>query len=101
MAGRTVAAYGATAKGNTLLTTCEIDDRTIRYIVDRNPLKQGLLAPGSHIPVVGPERLDADPVDILLILAWNIADEIIEQQHWFTNRGGRFLIPIPEPHFVD
>ena len=100
-AGRTVAAYGATAKGNTLLTTCDIDPGAIRYIVDRNPLKQGRLAPGSHIPVVGPEWLERDPVDLLLILAWNIADEVIEQQHWFAERGGRFLIPIPEPHFVD
>lgn len=100
-AGRTVAAYGATAKGNTLLTTCDIDPGAIRYIVDRNPLKQGRLAPGSHIPVVGPERLKRDPVDVLLILAWNIAEEVIEQQRWFAERGGRFLIPIPEPHFVD
>lgn len=100
-AGRTVAAYGATAKGNTLLSTCDIDAGAIRYIVDRNPLKQGRLAPGSHIPVVGPERLERDPVDVLLILAWNIADEVIEQQRWFAERGGRFLIPIPEPHFVD
>jgi hypothetical protein len=100
-AGRTVAAYGATAKGNTLLTTCDIDPGAIRYIVDRNPLKQGRLAPGSHIPVVGPEWLERDPVDVLLILAWNIADEVIDQQRWFADQGGRFLIPIPEPHFVD
>lgn len=100
-AGRTVAAYGATAKGNTLLTTCDIDPGAIRYIVDRNPLKQGRLAPGSHIPVVGPERLERDPVDVLLILAWNIADEVIGQQRWLAERGGRFLIPVPEPRFVD
>lgn len=99
--GRTVAAYGATAKGNTLLTTCDIDPGAIRYIVDRNPLKQGLLTPGSHVPVVGPDCLERDPVDVLLILAWNIADEVIEQQRWFAEKGGRFLIPIPEPHFVD
>ena len=100
-AGRTVAAYGATAKGNTLLTTCDIDPGAIRYIVDRNPLKQGRLAPGSHIPVVGPQHLERDPVDVLLILAWNIADEIMEQQRWFADRGGRYLIPIPEPHFAN
>lgn len=100
-AGRTMAAYGATAKGNTLLTTSDIDPRAIRYVVDRNPLKQGRRTPGSHIPVVGPEWLDHDPVDVLLILAWNIADEVIEQQRSFAARGGRFLIPIPEPHFVD
>lgn len=98
--GRSLGAYGATAKGNTLLTTCEIDPGAIRYIVDRNPLKQGRLAPGSHVPVVGPASLEGDPVDTLLILAWNIADEVIEQQRWFAERGGRFLIPIPHPHFV-
>lgn len=100
-AGRTIAAYGATAKGNTLLTTCDIEPGAIRYIVDRNPLKQGLLAPGSRIPVVGPEMLEASPVDTLLILAWNIAEEVMNQQRWFADRGGRFLVPIPEPHFVD
>lgn len=100
-AGRTVAAYGATAKGNTLLTTCDIPAGAIRYIVDRNPLKQGLLAPGSHVPVVGPETLEREPVDVLLILAWNIAAEVVAQQRWFADRGGRFLIPIPEPHFID
>lgn len=54
----------------------------------------------SHIPVVGPEQLQGEPVDVLLILAWNIVSEVIEQQRWFADRGGRFLIPIPEPHFV-
>lgn len=99
-AGRTIAAYGATAKGNTLIATCDIDAKLIRYIVDRNPLKQGRLAPGSHIPIVGPQHLDSDPVDILLILAWNIAAEVMEEQRSFAERGGRFLIPIPEPHFA-
>jgi hypothetical protein len=98
--GRTLAAYGATAKGNTLLTTCEIDPSSIRYIVDRNPLKQGLYSPGAHIPVVEPERLDQDPVDVLLIFAWNITDEIIEQQASHRRRGGRFLVPIPEPRLI-
>ena len=99
--GSKLAAYGATAKGNTLLTTCNIDPGVIRYVVDRNPLKQGRLAPGSHVPVVGPDHLEREPVDVLLILAWNIADEVIEQQRWFADQGGRFLIPIPEPHFID
>jgi hypothetical protein len=99
-AGRALAAYGATAKGNTLLTTCDIDPGSIRYIIDRNPLKQGRLAPGSHIPVVAADHIQSNPVDVLVILAWNIADEVIDQQRWFSERGGRFLIPIPEPHFV-
>lgn len=98
--GRRIAAYGATAKGNTLLTTCEIDPGAIRYIVDRNPLKQGRLAPGSHVPIVGPASLQRDPVDTLLILAWNIAEEVIGEHRWFAEGGGRFLVPIPSPHYV-
>jgi C-methyltransferase C-terminal domain/Putative zinc binding domain/Methyltransferase domain len=101
LAGRRIAAYGATAKGNTLLTTCDIDPHAIRYIVDKNPLKQGRLTPGTHIRVVGPELLKSDPVDTLVILAWNIADEIVKQQDEFRQGGGRFLVPIPEPHFID
>jgi hypothetical protein len=97
--GAALAAYGATAKGNTLLTTSGIDASLLRYVVDRNPMKQGLLTPGTHVPVVGPERLREEPVDVLLILAWNIADEIVKQQSWFSDRGGRFLVPIPEPTF--
>jgi novobiocin biosynthesis protein NovU/D-mycarose 3-C-methyltransferase len=100
-AGKRLAAYGATAKGNTLLTTCDINPEAIRYVVDRNPLKQGRLTPGSRIPVVPPEELVTNPVDVLLILAWNIAQEVTEQEHWFSERGGRFLVPIPEPHFID
>ncbi len=99
-AGRRLAAYGATAKGNTLLTTCAIDPRAIRYVVDRNPLKQGLLTPGTHIPVVGPDALEDDPVDTLLLLAWNLADEIIAEQSSFADRGVRFLVPIPRPHLL-
>jgi C-methyltransferase C-terminal domain/Putative zinc binding domain/Methyltransferase domain len=99
-AGRAMAAYGATAKGNTLLTTCDVDRGAIRYVVDRNPLKQGLLTPGSHIPIFGPHQLEAEPVDVLLLLAWNLADEIVAQETAFAGRGGRFLVPIPEPHFV-
>ncbi len=98
--GKRVAAYGATAKGNTLLGYCGLTAADIAYIVDRNPLKQGLLAPGSRIPVVPPERLTTDPPDVLLLLAWNLADEIRQQLAWFAERGGAFLLPIPEPRLV-
>jgi hypothetical protein len=97
--GRTFAAYGATAKGNTLLGTCGITHDDVAYIVDRNPLKQGLLAPGTRIPIVGREEFQARPVDVLLVLAWNLQDEIIAQERTFAERGGRFLIPIPAPTF--
>ncbi len=98
--GARVAAYGATAKGNTLLGYCGLTDADVAYIVDRNPLKQGLLAPGSGIPIVSPDRLAADPPDVLLLLAWNLADEIRQQLAWFSEAGGQFLIPVPDPRLV-
>jgi hypothetical protein len=98
--GATIAAYGATAKGNTLLTTTGLTRDHVRYIVDKNPLKQGRLAPGSLIPVVDVESLASDPVDVLLLLAWNLKDEIVREQRAFSERGGRFLVPIPQPTLI-
>jgi hypothetical protein len=93
--GRRVAAYGATAKGNTLLGYCGLTRHDIEYIVDRNPMKQGMLTPGLRIPIVSPEHLQADPPDVLLLLAWNLADEIRKQLEWFERQGGQFLLPVP------
>jgi SAM-dependent methyltransferase len=94
--GRRVAGYGAPAKGNTLLGFLEIGPDLLPYIVDRSPLKQGLYTPGTHIPVVAPERLLTDQPDYVLLLAWNFVDEIIEQQAEYRRRGGRFMVPVPE-----
>jgi SAM-dependent methyltransferase len=94
--GRRVAGYGAPAKGNTLLGFLAIGPELLPYIVDRSPLKQGLYTPGTHIPVVAPERLLADQPDYVLLLAWNFAEEIIEQQAEYLKRGGRFMVPVPE-----
>jgi SAM-dependent methyltransferase len=99
--GGRVAAYGAPAKGNTLLNTCGIGPDLVEYTVDRNPLKVGKLTPGMHIPVLPRERLDADPPDYLLILPWNLTDEIMQQETAFRKKGGRFVIPIPEPRVVE
>jgi hypothetical protein len=99
--GLRIAGYGATAKGNTLLTTSGLDSRDIEYIVDKNPMKVGLVAPGTAIPIVGVEYLNQHPVDVLLILAWNLSDEIIQQQQVHRQRGGRFLIPLPSPWFSE
>jgi SAM-dependent methyltransferase len=98
--GRKVAAYGAPAKGNTLLNTCGIGPDLVEYTVDRNPLKIGKLTPGMRIPVMPRERLDTHPPDYLLILPWNLTDEIMEQEAAFRKKGGRFVIPIPEPRVV-
>ena len=94
--GRRVAGYGAPAKGNTLLGFLEIGPELLPYIVDRSPLKQGLYTPGTHIPVVAPERLLADQPDYVLLLAWNFADEVMQQQSEYVKRGGRFMVPVPE-----
>lgn len=98
--GHRLAAYGAPAKGNTLLNVCQIDNRTIEFTVDRNPFKQGKLLPGSRIPVLAPEALLESMPDFVLILPWNIAQEIIEQQKEYLRRGGQFILPIPTPRII-
>jgi len=98
--GRSVAGYGAPAKGNTLLNYCGIDTSLVPYTVDKNPLKVGTYTPGTHIPVLPVETLLERQPDYVLILAWNFAGEIMEQQREYHRRGGRFIIPIPAPRVV-
>ncbi|VVB90887.1 Uncharacterised protein [uncultured archaeon] len=98
--GKTIAAYGAPAKGNTLLNFCGISTDIIDYIVDKSPYKQNLFTPGMHIPVLNPDRLLKNMPDYTLILAWNFADEILEQQKSYLEKGGKFIIPVPEPHII-
>jgi SAM-dependent methyltransferase len=98
--GRRIVGYGASARGNTLLNYYGIGPDTLDYIVDRNPLKQGLYSPGMHIPVEGAERLTEDDPDYVLVIAWNFAEEIARQQAGYLDRGGRFIVPIPEPRIL-
>jgi hypothetical protein len=98
--GKVVAAYGAPAKGNTLLNYCGIDPNLVPYTVDKNPMKVGLYTPGMHIPVLAVSTLLERQPDYVLMLAWNFAAEIIEQQQEYRNRGGQFIIPIPKPRIV-
>ena len=98
--GNRIVGYGASARGNTLLNYCAIGPQLLEYIVDLNPLKQGLYSPGMHIPVVGVDKLISDHPDYMLLLAWNFGDEIIQQQEAFRHRGGRFVIPLPEVRAV-
>jgi hypothetical protein len=98
--GRRVAGYGAPAKGSTLLGFLGMGPDMLEYIADRSPLKQGRYVPGQHIPIVAPERLLADRPDYVLLLAWNFADEIMAQQAEYRQRGGKFIIPVPEPRVV-
>ncbi len=94
-AGRSVAAYGAAAKGNTLLNFCGIRQDFVDYIVDKNPHKQGLAAPGTHIPVFGPEKILETKPDFVLILPWNLKEEIAGQIAEIRQWGGNFVVPIP------
>jgi len=94
--GKTVVGYGAPAKGNTLLNFCGIDTTLIPYTVDLSPHKQGYFLPGSRIPIFSPEKIKQTKPDYLLILPWNIQDEIINQMSFIREWGGRFVIPIPK-----
>ncbi len=91
-----VAAYGAAAKGNTFLNYCNIGPGDIAFVVDRNPAKQDHLLPGSHIPVRAPEALEAERPDYVVILPWNLRDEIRRDMAHISDRGGRFVTAIPQ-----
>ncbi len=98
--GKTVAGYGAPAKGNTLLNYCGIGTDLLPYTVDKSPLKVGLWTPGMHIPVLPVAALLERQPDYVFILAWNFSDEIMRQQQEYRRRGGQFIVPIPEPRVV-
>jgi SAM-dependent methyltransferase len=98
--GARIAAYGAAAKGSTLLNTFGIGRETLDFVVDASPHKQGMYMPGSHLEVRPPSALIEDQPDYVLLLAWNFADEIIAQQHEYTARGGQFIRPLPHPRIV-
>ncbi len=98
--GGRVAGYGAPAKATVLLNYCRLTASDISYVVDRNPAKQGRVIPGTGIPTVGPDMLDEAPPTHLLLLAWNLKDEIMREQAAFRASGGQFLVPLPGPSLV-
>lgn len=98
--GKTIVGYGAPAKGNTLLNYCGIRTDFLDYTVDRSPHKQGLFLPGTHIPVYPPDKIKETRPDYVMILPWNIKDEIIEQMAYIRDWGGQFLLPIPQVEIV-
>jgi hypothetical protein len=95
-AGKSIVGYGAPGKGNTLLNYCGTRTDFIDYTVDRNPYKQGKYTPGTHIPIHAPTKLLETRPDYLLILPWNLKEEIIEQTSYIREWGGKFIVPIPE-----
>lgn len=98
--GKTIIGYGAAAKGNTLLNYCGIKSDLIDYVADINPYKQGRYLPGSHIPVLSPDRIRETKPDYILILPWNIKEEILKQLSFVREWGARFIIPIPNLEVV-
>jgi len=98
--GRSVAAYGASAKGSTLLNFFGLDRQALSFVADRSTYKQGRLTPGTHIPIVPPGWLVEKMPDYTLLLTWNFAEEILEQQKPYRAKGGKFIVPIPKVNIV-
>jgi SAM-dependent methyltransferase len=98
--GKRVAAYGASAKGSTLLNYYGVGAEALEFVADRSTYKQGRLTPGTHIPIVAPEELLKRKPDYTLLLTWNFADEILAQQRAYRDAGGKFIVPIPKVKIV-
>jgi SAM-dependent methyltransferase len=95
-AGKSIVGYGAAAKGNTLLNYCGMRSDFLDYVVDRSPHKQGCFLPGTHIPIYHPDKIKETTPNYLLILPWNLTDEITDQMSYIRAWGGQFVVPIPE-----
>jgi len=96
-AGKNIVGYGAAGKTNTLFNYCGIRQDFLDYVVDRNPYKQGKFLPGTHIPILSPDKIKETKPDYLFIGPWNLVDEIVSQTSYITEWGGQWIVPIPEP----
>jgi SAM-dependent methyltransferase len=98
--GKRIAAYGASAKGSTLLNHANLPPGTLEYVVDRSTVKQGRYTPGTHLPIFAPHRLVEDMPEFALLLTWNFAGEILRQQEEYRRRGGKFILPVPDVQVI-
>ena len=96
-----ISIYGASGKGQALMQFSKIDDKLIDYVFDKSKLKQGKFTPGTNIKIVDPKYISRNTVDYLIILSWNIMNEIIKQEKNFLKRGGKFIIPFPKPKILN
>jgi len=99
--GKTIVGYGAPGKGNTLLNYCGIRTDFLDYTVDRNPYKHGKFLPGTRIPIFPPEKIMETKPDYVMILPWNLKEEIMNQISYIRDWGAKFIVPIPEPKIAD
>ena len=95
-----ITGYGATAKGNTLLNYCKIGPDILDYISDTTPYKQGCYSPGMHIPIFKEEKFHREPPNYVLLLAWNYADAILQKEQKYRRKGGKFILPLPDPKII-
>jgi len=98
--GKSIVAVSAPAKGMTLLNYCRIGAEMVDYVTEKSQLKVGRFTPGTHIPVVADAELSSRPADYALLLAWNFADEIMNNLKFHSDAGGKFIVPIPSPRIV-
>ncbi len=98
--GKRIAAYGASAKGSTLMNTFGIDQKILEFVVDRSTVKQGRFTPGNHLEILPPAALIEKKIDYALLLTWNFSDEILRQQAEFRTNGGKFILPLPVPKII-